>query len=81
MLDWEGNIKEKREWASQVVLEDVDDHINATSLIISVIDMKACEDEMVHCECEEEETTKCNLPWIDISVIAGISTVLDKNIF
>ena len=29
MLDWEGNIKEKREWASQVVLEDVEDHIDA----------------------------------------------------
>ena len=81
MLDWEGNIKEKREWASQVVLEDVDNHINTTSLIISVIERKAINEEMIHCQCEEEETTKYNLPWIDISVIAGISTALDKNIF
>ena len=35
----------------------------------------------MHHECEEEETIKYNLPWIDISVIAGISTALDKNIF
>ena len=81
MLDWEGNIKEKREWASQVVLEDVDDHIDASSLIISVIEMKAIDVEMMHHECEEGETTKYNLPWSDISVIAGISTALDKNIF
>ena len=37
--------------------------------------------KMMACECEEEETIKYNLPWIDISVIAGISTALDKNIF
>ena len=81
MLDWEGNIKEKRERASQVVLEDVDDHIDASSLIISVVEMKAIDVEMMHHECEEGETTKYNLPWSDISVIvlreAGI-TVNDK---
>ena len=33
VLDWEGNIKEKREWASQVVLEDVEDHINASRVL------------------------------------------------
>ena len=46
-----------------------------------MIETKAIDDEMVHCECEEEKTTKYNLPWIDISVIAGISTALDENIF
>ena len=43
--------------------------------------MKTIDDEMVQGECEEEETTKCNLLRIDISVIAGISTALDENIF
>ena len=82
MLDCEGNIKEKRGWECQVVLEDVDDHVNASSLIISVIEMKAkIDEEMMHHECEEEETIKCSLPQIDISVIAEISTALDKNIF
>ena len=46
-----------------------------------MIETKAIDDEMMHCECEEEETTKYNLPQIDISVIAEISTALDKNIF
>ena len=36
---------------------------------------------MMHHECQEEETIKYNLPQIDISVIAGISTALDENIF
>ena len=80
-LDWEGNIKEKRKWASQVVLEDVDDHIDASSLIISVIEKKAIDEEMMHHECEEEETIKYNPPLIDMSVIAGILTALDENIF
>ena len=80
MLDWEENIQEKREWASQVVLEDVDDYIDTSSLIISAIEMKAIDDEMMHHECQEDETTKYNLPWIDISVIAGISTALDEEI-
>ena len=62
MLDWEGNIQEKREWASQVVLEDVDDHIDTSSLFISAIEMKAIDDEMMHHECQEDETTKYNLP-------------------
>ena len=70
MLDWEGNIKEEREWVSQVVLEDVDDHIDASSLIISAVEMKAIDDEMMYHECEEEETYKYNLPRIDIPVIA-----------
>ena len=43
--------------------------------------MKAIDEEMMHCECEEEETYKYNLPWIGMSVIAGLSTALDKNIF
>ena len=81
ILDWKGNIKEKREWASQVVLEDVDDHIDASSLIISVIEMKTINEEMMHRECEKEETIKYNLPWIDISVTAIISTALDENSF
>ena len=81
MLDWEENIQEKKEWASQVVLEDVDDYIDTSSLIISAIEMKAIDDEMMHHECQEDETTKYNLPWIDISVIAGISTALDEEIF
>ena len=81
MLDWEVNVKEKRQLVSQVVLEDVADHINASSLIISVIEMKAIDEEMMHHECDEEETLKCNLPQIDISVITGISTALDENIF
>ena len=61
MLDLEGNIKEKREWASQVVLEDVDDHINALSLIISAVETKAIDNAMIHHEYEEEETIKYNL--------------------
>ena len=81
MLDWERNIKEKREWASQVVLYVIDDHIDASSSIISAVEMKAIDDEMMHHECEEEETIKYNLPWIYMSVIAGILTALDKNIF
>ena len=81
MLDWEGNIKEKREWTSQVALEDVDDHINTSSLVISAVEMKAIDDEMMHCECEEEETIKYSLPWIDMSVIPGILTVLNENVF
>ena len=80
MLDWEGNIKEEREWVSQVVIEDVDDHINTSSLIVSAIEKKTIDDEMMHHECQEEETIKYNLPLIEISVIAGISTVLDENI-
>ena len=66
---------------SQVVLEDVDDHIDASSLTISAIETKAINEEMMHHECEEEETIKYNLPWIDIPVITGISTALDENIF
>ena len=58
MLDWEGNIEEKREWASQVVLEDVEDHINASSLTILAVETKAIDEDMVHHECEEEETCK-----------------------
>ena len=81
MLDWEWNIKEKREWVSQVVLEDVEDHINASSLTISAVEMKAIDEEMMHCECEEEETYKYNLPWNGVPVIAGISTALDQKIF
>ena len=56
MLDWEGNIKEKREFVSQVVLEDVEDCIDASSLIISAVEMKAIDEEILHCECEGEET-------------------------
>ena len=81
MLDWEGNIKEKMEWASQVVLEDVEDHIDAPSLIISAVEMKGIDEEMVYHECEEEETYKYNLPPNGISVIAGIVTALDKKHF
>ena len=58
MLDWDGSIKEKREWVSQVVLEDVDDHIDASSLIISAIEMKTIDEEMMHHECEKEEIIK-----------------------
>ena len=79
-LDWEGNIKEKREWASQAVLEDVEDHINASSLIISAIEMKAIDEEMVSHECEEEEIYKHNLPQNGM-LIRGILTALDDNIF
>ena len=58
MLDWEGNIKEKREWASQVVLEDVEDHVNTSSLTILAVETNAIDEEMMHHECEEEETYK-----------------------
>ena len=81
MLDWEENIKERREWASQVVLEDVEDHINASSFTILAIEMKAIDEGMMYHECEEEEAYKYNLPWTDISVTTGISTALDENIF
>ena len=47
MLDWEESIKEKMEWASQVVLEDVEDHIDASSFIISAVEMKGIDEEMV----------------------------------
>ena len=71
---------EKREWESQAVVEHVEDHIDASSLTILVIEMKAIEEEMMHHECEEEETYKYNLPWNGISVIMGILTALDKSI-
>ena len=71
MLDWEGNIMEKREWASRVILEDVEDHIDASSLIISAIDIKAIGKKMVHHECEEEEIYKHNLPQNGILLITG----------
>ena len=76
MLDWEGTIKEKREWAYQVVLDDVEDHINPSSLIIAAAEMKPIDEEMMYSECEEEETYKYNLPWIDMSMTVGISTAL-----
>ena len=81
MLDWEGNIEEKRESASQVVLEDVEDHIDTSSLTSLVVEMKAIDEEMMHHKCEEEETSKCNLPQNSMPVIVGILTALDKNIF
>ena len=81
MLDWEGNIKEKREWASQVVLEGVEDHIGASSLIISAVEMKEIDDEMMHYECDKEETYRYNIPQIGMSVSAGILTALDEDIF
>ena len=81
MLDWEGNIKEKRAWASQVVLENVEDLIDTFSLIISAVETYTIDEEMMHHECEEEETYKYNLPQIGMSVIVGILTALDENIF
>ena len=81
MLDWEGNIKEKREWTSQVVLEDVEDHVNTSSLTILAVETNAIDEEMMHHECEEEETYKYNLPQNGTQVIMGILTALDENIF
>ena len=81
MLDWEGNIKERREWASQVVLEVVEDHIDASSSTILAVETKAICEEMMHHECEEKETYTDNLPWNGRPVIAGILTPMDKNIF
>ena len=63
------------------MLEDVDNRINASSFIISAIEMKAIDDGMMHCECQEEVTTKYSLSQIDIPVITGISTPLDENTF
>lgn len=80
-IDWEGNVKPKKEWTSHIALEDVeDDMVLAATMVVSSVENKMLDDKF-SCKCAyHQHTTNANVSdhgEMINGMMSGITAALD----